>query len=91
MSEAEKSKAQLVIVTGPVSYTHLDVYKRQGYTKPIEDFFINQKIPVVRLSDHLGSVPPKERIVGKNDGHASAKVNALIADLLYKQIHASTP
>lgn len=68
-----------------------NVEKSNGYTKPIEDFFINQKIPVVRLSDHLGSIPPKERIVGKNDGHASAKVNALIADLLYKQIHASTP
>lgn len=66
-----------------------NVEKSNGYTKPIEDFFINQKIPVVRLSEHLGEIPPKERIVGKNDGHASAKVNAVIADKLYEQMKSS--
>ena len=85
---ARQNNAPMYVVMVPFLQ---NVEKSNGYTKPIEDFFINQKIPVVRLSDHLGSIPPKERIVGKNDGHASAKVNALIADLLYKQIHASTP
>ena len=31
---------------GPVSYTHLDVYKRQGYSKemPLERYFRDAKI-----------------------------------------------
>lgn len=33
-------------------------------------------------------LPSKERIVGKNDGHASASVNALIANNLYNLIMA---
>jgi hypothetical protein len=60
--------------------------KSNGYTKPVEDFFTHQKIPVIRISDHLGSIPAKERIVGKNDGHASAKVNTLIAEKLYESM-----
>lgn len=66
-----------------------NVEKSNGYTKPIEEFFIKQNIPVVRLSDYLGNIPPKERIVGKNDGHASAKVNALIAEKLYEKMQQS--
>jgi lysophospholipase L1-like esterase len=58
--------------------------KSNDYTKPIETFFTQQNIPIVRLSQHLNTIPAEERIVGKNDGHASAKVNALIAEKLYE-------
>jgi lysophospholipase L1-like esterase len=80
---ARQNNALMYVVMVPFLQ---NVEKSNGYTKPIEDFFVNQKIPVVRLSDYLGSIPPKERIVGKNDGHASAKVNALIAEKLYERM-----
>ncbi|MFN4146111.1 MAG: SGNH/GDSL hydrolase family protein [Runella sp.] len=66
-----------------------NIDKSDDYTKPVEQFFMNQQVPVVRLSDYLSAIPPKERIVGKNDGHASAKVNALIAERLYEKMKAA--
>ncbi|MCP1385659.1 GDSL-type esterase/lipase family protein [Runella salmonicolor] len=83
---ARAHKAPMYVVMVPFLQ---NVEKSNGYTKPIEDFFTNQQIPVVRLSEHLGPIPPKERIVGKNDGHASAKVNAVIADKLFEQMKVS--
>jgi len=80
---AQQSKSPMYVVMVPFLQ---NVEKSNGYTKPIENFFVNQKIPVVRLSDFLESIPPKERIVGKNDGHASAKVNSVIAQQLYESM-----
>ncbi len=80
---ARTHKAPMYVVMVPF-LQNLD--KSNGYTKPIEDFFIDQKIPVIRLSEHLGNIPPKERIVGKNDGHASVQVNTVIAEKLYDQM-----
>lgn len=80
---AKQHNAPMYVVMVPFLQ---NIEKSNGYTKPIEDFFVNQKIPVVRLADFLEGIPPKERIVGKNDGHASAKVNAVIAEQLYEKM-----
>ncbi|MEZ4901587.1 MAG: GDSL-type esterase/lipase family protein [Spirosomataceae bacterium] len=80
---AKQHNAQMYVVMVPFLQ---NIEKSNGYTQPIEDFFVRQKIPVVRLSDFLENIPAKERIVGKNDGHASAKVNTLIAEKLYEKM-----
>lgn len=80
---ARTHNAKMYVVMVPF-LQNLD--KSNGYTKPIETFFVQQNIPVVRLSEYLGTIPAEERIVGKNDGHASAKVNQLIAEKLYERM-----
>lgn len=76
---ARANNAKLYVVMIPF-LQNLD--KSNGYTQPVEAFFKANQVPVVRVSDFIGQVPANERIVGKNDGHASASVNALIASRL---------
>jgi lysophospholipase L1-like esterase len=58
--------------------------KSAGYTKPVEDYLKAHGVTVVPINDGIAQIPDKERVVGKNDGHAGAAVNALIADRLAK-------
>lgn len=58
--------------------------KSAGYTKPVEDYLKSKGVTVVTLTKDIVAIPEKERIVGKNDGHGSGKLNALIADKLLK-------
>lgn len=60
--------------------------KSEGYTRPVEDFLKEKGVKVITLKKEIAAIPEKERIVGKNDGHASAAVNAVIADKLYEII-----
>jgi lysophospholipase L1-like esterase len=60
--------------------------KSAGYTKPVEDYLKSHGVTVVPLNDGIAQIPDKERVVGKNDGHASPAVNALIAERLSKVI-----
>ena len=82
---AKTNNAKLYVVMIPF-LQNLD--NSNAYTKPIEAFFEQNNVPMVRVSAFIGQVPSKERIVGKNDGHASASVNALIASNLYDLITA---
>lgn len=58
--------------------------KSGGYTKPVEDYLRSKGVKVVTLTEEIAKVPEKNRVVGKNDGHASAEVNAIIAEKLLK-------
>jgi len=80
---AKTNNAKLYVVMIPF-LQNLD--NSNAYTKPIEDFFKQNNVPMVRVSAFIGQIPAKERIVGKNDGHASASVNTLIANKLYDLI-----
>jgi lysophospholipase L1-like esterase len=82
---AKQHNAQMYAVMIPFL---MNLEKSNGYTKPIEDFFKRNNIPVVRVSELIQKIPEGERIVGKNDGHASASVNAAIADQLYKVMNS---
>ncbi|MCE6990324.1 SGNH/GDSL hydrolase family protein [Dyadobacter sp. CY323] len=59
------------------------IEKSAGYTKPVEDYLRSKGVTVVGINDGITKIPEKERVVGKNDGHGSATLNALIADRLY--------
>jgi lysophospholipase L1-like esterase len=63
---------------------HLE--KSNGYTKPVADWLQQKGVHVVDVTEGIRSIPDKERVVGKNDGHASASVNAAIADRLAQEM-----
>lgn len=58
--------------------------KSSGFTRPVEEYLKTNGVTVVTLNDEIAKIPEKERIVGKNDAHASAKVNAIISEKLFK-------
>jgi hypothetical protein len=58
--------------------------KSAGYTKPVEAYLKSHGVTVVPINDGIAQIPDKDRVVGKNDTHASGAVNALIADRLLK-------
>ncbi len=58
--------------------------KSAGYTKIVEDYLRSKGVTVLTFTDEIAAIPEKDRIVGKNDGHASAAVNQVIADALYR-------
>lgn len=58
--------------------------KSAGYTKPVENYLKANGVTVVELTKDIAGIPEKERVVGKNDGHGSARLNALIAEKLLK-------
>ncbi|MDQ6479761.1 SGNH/GDSL hydrolase family protein [Dyadobacter sp. LHD-138] len=60
--------------------------KSASYTKPVEDYLRAHGVTVVTLNEDIAKLPDKDRVVGKNDGHASAVLNGLIADRLFDSI-----
>jgi lysophospholipase L1-like esterase len=54
--------------------------KSAGYTKPVEDYLRANGVTVITLNEAILKIPEKERVVGKNDGHGSAALNAVIAE-----------
>ncbi|KAA6439972.1 SGNH/GDSL hydrolase family protein [Dyadobacter flavalbus] len=77
----EASKAEMYTVFIPFLF-QLD--KSAAYTKPVEGFLRSKKVHVITLNNTIAKVPEKDRIVGKNDGHASSVINSLIADKLFE-------
>ncbi|HEV7348050.1 SGNH/GDSL hydrolase family protein [Telluribacter sp.] len=58
--------------------------KSAQYTKPVEDYLRANGVNVVTLTDGVKNIPEKERVVGKNDGHAGPPVNALMTQRVYE-------
>ena len=57
--------------------------KSAEYTKPVENYLKANGVTVVTLTDGIAKIADKERVVGKNDGHAGPAVNALMAERMY--------
>ena len=56
----------------------------QMYVNDIARFFETQGVGVINVSSLTRNMPVGERIVNKNDGHASIKVNRMVADEILK-------
>ncbi|GAB3711538.1 hypothetical protein GCM10027592_49220 [Spirosoma flavus] len=63
-----------------------NVEKSAEYTRPVVDFFQQNNVPVLEVSKVIGDLAPAERVVGRNDGHASAVVNQRVGENLYKML-----
>ncbi|MPR35580.1 SGNH/GDSL hydrolase family protein [Salmonirosea aquatica] len=57
--------------------------KSAQYTKPVEEYLKAHGVTVVTLTDGIAQIADKDRVVGKNDGHAGAAVNALMAERVF--------
>ena len=77
----DKTGAEMYAVFIPFLF---QVEKSAGYTKPVEAYLQSNGVKVVGINDGILKISDKGRVVGKNDGHASAEVNAMIADRIYK-------
>jgi len=77
---SRRHNARMYVVLFPFSH-NFELTK--SYTRPVKAFFRAHQVPVLRVSDHIGDIAPKDRIVGKNDAHASAAVNQRVGEALY--------
>lgn len=64
--------------------------KSAQYTRPVENYLKSRGVTVVTLTDGIAKIADKERVVGKNDGHAGPAVNALMAERVYGAMEGGT-
>lgn len=64
--------------------------KSAQYTRPVENYLKSRGVTVVTLTDGIAKIADKERVVGKNDGHAGPAVNALMAERVYGAMKEGT-
>ncbi len=73
----------LYLVVFPFSH---NLEKTASYTKPIVALFRQNKVPVLEVGSIIGDMPPADRVVGRNDGHASVEVNRRVGEALFQLI-----
>ncbi|MBD2700781.1 SGNH/GDSL hydrolase family protein [Spirosoma sp. BT702] len=78
---AKLHNAQLYVVLFPFSH---NLEKTSEYVKPVVQFFQLNNIPVLEVGKLIGDIEPNDRVVGRNDGHASAVVNQRVGDALFQ-------
>ncbi|KQS31340.1 SGNH/GDSL hydrolase family protein [Dyadobacter sp. Leaf189] len=79
----DSTKAQMYAVFIPFLF---QVDKSAGETRAVVEYLQSKNVTIVGINDGIKKLPGKERVVGENDGHASAAINQLIADRLYAAI-----
>ncbi len=84
---AKASHARLYVVLFP--FVH-DIQKSAGYTKPVVDFFQKNNVPVLEVGRLIGDIDVKDRVVGRNDGHASALVNQRVGEALFNLMESTS-
>lgn len=80
---ARQHNARIYLVLFPFSH---NLEKTAQYTKPVVDFFQQNKVPVLKVADLVRTIDPNDRIVGRNDAHASALVNRRVGEALFQLV-----
>ncbi len=83
---SKKNNVRLFVVIFPFSH---NFEKTKMYTQPVETYFAQQQVPILEVSSVTKDLDPKDRIVGRNDAHASPLVNQRVGDALYKMLSAN--
>ncbi|GAB3995940.1 hypothetical protein GCM10028807_37430 [Spirosoma daeguense] len=86
ISYAQQHHARLYVVLFPFM-NNLD--KSAEYTRSVVNFFRQKNVPVLEVGKIIGDLAPAERVVGRNDGHASAMVNERVGNELFKMVQGS--
>lgn len=68
---AREQNARFYVVMFPFSH---NIEKTAEYVKPVVDFFQRNNVPVLDVGKLMTDIEPNDRVVGRNDGHASALV-----------------
>ncbi len=82
---ARENSIQLIVVIFPF-LTDVEMSDSM-YMNDITDFFQDNKIRFINVSHLVRDIPVSERIVNKNDGHPSIKVNKIVAQEILKIIN----
>jgi len=81
---ADENHVHLIVVVFPF---YLEEPSRSSFiTQAVGRLFQENGVAVVDVAQLIDSLPPRERIVNRNDGHASTKVHRLVADALYRRV-----
>ncbi|GAB4039652.1 SGNH/GDSL hydrolase family protein [Spirosoma gilvum] len=83
---AKEHKARFYVVLFPFSH---NLEKTAEYVKPVVSFFQKNNVPVLEAGKLMGDIEPKDRVVGRNDGHASALVNQRVGEALFKLVQSN--
>lgn len=81
----DKYKIPMYAVMFPFSH---NLEKTTGYVRPVVAFFRTHNVAVLTVGDLVKDINPDDRIVGRNDFHASALVNKRVGEALYQRIQA---
>ncbi|GAB4029774.1 SGNH/GDSL hydrolase family protein [Spirosoma jeollabukense] len=84
---AKANNARLYVVMFP--FVH-NLEQSAEYTKPVVDFFRKNNVPILEVGKLIGDIDIKDRVVGRNDGHASPIVNKRVGEALF-QLMQSNP
>jgi lysophospholipase L1-like esterase len=77
---ARQHKSRLYVVMFPFSH---NIEKTAEYVKPVVAFFQRNGVPILDAGKLMLDIAPVDRVVGRNDGHASALVNQRVGDALF--------
>ncbi|GAB3960872.1 hypothetical protein GCM10028805_59160 [Spirosoma harenae] len=83
---AREHNARFYVVLFPFSH---NLEKTVEYVKPVVSFFQQNNVPVLEVGKLMGDIPPNDRVVGRNDGHASALVNQRAGEALFKLMESN--
>lgn len=76
----QSSGAKLTVLIIP--FLKNPEFSRELYMERIDSFYRSKNINTIRVDYLIEDLNPGERVVNKNDGHSSARVNQRIADKL---------
>ena len=83
---AKENNARFYVVMFPFSH---NIEKTAEYVKPVVNFFQQNNVPVLDVGKLMTDIDPKDRVVGRNDGHASALVNERVGNALFTFVQAN--
>jgi lysophospholipase L1-like esterase len=87
MNYARQHNAQFYVVLFPFLN---NIAKSTEYTKPVVDFFARNNVPVLNVGKLVSDLKPEDRIVGRNDAHASPVVNQRVGNALYELMQSNS-
>ncbi|GAB3023599.1 SGNH/GDSL hydrolase family protein [Spirosoma pulveris] len=83
---AKSNNAQLYVVMFPFSH---NIEQTAEYVKPVVNFFQLNQVPMLDAGKLMLDLPMGDRVVGRNDGHASPIVNQRVGDALFRLIQSN--
>ena len=84
MDYANENSIQLIVVVFP--FLNDIEMSNSMYVNDIVNFFKDNKISVINVSHLAKNIPLAERIINKNDSHASQKLNRIVAQEILKKL-----
>ncbi|GAB2524562.1 SGNH/GDSL hydrolase family protein [Spirosoma aerophilum] len=83
---AKEHNARFYVVMFPFSH---NIEKTAQYVKPVVNLFQTNNVPILDVGKLIGDIAPNDRVVGRNDGHASAIVNKRVGEALFKLVQSN--